>query len=239
MYSLSVIIPLYNEEKRLLKSLTKLEKFILQNKKNKIEVIFVSDGSTDLTNKIIEQFIEKNKKNLKSFLVKYKKNVGKGYAIKKGLLKSKKNWILICDADMSVSPNQFNIWYKTKKIIDKKQAYFGSRRHRESNVESSIIRRILGLFFIIFIRVLFNIKLKDSQCGFKVFHKNYALKVFKKISSFRFAFDIELIILLKKSKIKIIELPLKWVHQNGSKLNLLYDMPKMIYDIFIIRFKNL
>ena len=239
MYSLSIIIPLYNEEKRLLKSLTKIEKFILQNKKNNIEVIFVSDGSTDLTNKIIEQFIKKNKKNLKSFLVKYKKNVGKGYAIKKGLLKSKKNWILICDADMSVSPNQFNIWYKNKKIIDKKQAYFGSRRHRESNVESSIIRRILGLFFIIFIRVLFNIKLKDSQCGFKVFHKNYALKVFKKISSFRFAFDIELVILLKKSKIKIIELPLKWVHQNGSKLNLLYDMPKMIYDIFIIRFKNL
>ena len=239
MYSLSVIIPLYNEEKRLLKSLTKLEKFILQNKKNKIEVIFVSDGSTDLTNKIIEQFIKKNKKNLKSFLVKYKNNVGKGYAIKKGILKSKKSWLLICDADMSVSPNQFSIWYKNKKIIDKKQAYFGSRRHQKSNVKSSIIRRILGLLFIIFIRVLFNIKLKDSQCGFKVFHKNYALKVFKKISSFRFAFDIELIILLKKSKIKIIELPLKWVHQNGSKLNLLYDMPKMIYDIFIIRFKNL
>lgn len=239
MYSLSIIIPLYNEEKRLLKSLTKIEKFILQNKKNNIEVIFVSDGSTDLTNKIIEQFIKKNKKNLKSFLVKYKNNVGKGYAIKKGILKSKKSWLLICDADMSVSPNQFSIWYKNKKIIDKKQAYFGSRRHQKSNVKSSIIRRILGLLFIIFIRVLFNIKLKDSQCGFKVFHKNYALKVFKKISSFRFAFDIELIILLKKSKIKIIELPLKWVHQNGSKLNLLYDMPKMIYDIFIIRFKNL
>ena len=62
MYSLSVIIPLYNEEKRLLKSLTKLEKFILQNKKNNVEVIFASDGSTDLTNKIIEQFIKKNKK---------------------------------------------------------------------------------------------------------------------------------------------------------------------------------
>jgi dolichyl-phosphate beta-glucosyltransferase len=239
VYSLSIIIPLYNEEKRLLKSLTKIEEFILQNKKNNIEVIFVSDGSTDLTNKIIEQFIKKNKKNLKSFLVKYKNNVGKGYAIKKGILKSKKSWLLICDADMSVSPNQFSIWYKNKKIIDKKQAYFGSRRHQKSNVKSSIIRRILGLLFIIFIRVLFNIKLKDSQCGFKVFHKNYALKVFKKISSFRFAFDIELIILLKKSKIKIIELPLKWVHQNGSKLNLLYDMPKMIYDIFIIRFKNL
>ena len=239
MYSLSVIIPLYNEEKRLLKSLTKLEKFILQNKKNKIEVIFVSDGSTDLTNKIIEQFIKKNEKNLKSFLIRYKKNVGKGYAIKKGVLKSTKNWILICDADMSVNPNQFKVWYKNNRIIDKKQAYFGSRRHLKSNVESSTIRRILGLFLILLIRVLFNFRLKDSQCGFKVFHKSYALKIFKKLSSFRFAFDIELIILLKKSKIKIIELPLKWVHQDGSKLSLLYDMPKMIYDIIVIRLKNL
>ena len=239
MYSLSIIIPLYNEEKRLLKSLTKIEEFILQNKKNNIEVIFVSDGSTDLTNKIIEQFIKKNKKNLKSFLVKYKNNVGKGYAIKKGVLKSTKNWILICDADMSVNPNQFKVWYKNNRIIDKKQAYFGSRRHLKSNVESSTIRRILGLFLILFIRVLFNFRLKDSQCGFKVFHKSYALKIFKKLSSFRFAFDIELIILLKKSKIKIIELPLKWVHQDGSKLSLLYDMPKMIYDIIVIRLKNL
>ena len=68
---------------------------------------------------------------------------------------------------------------------------------------------------------MLNIKLKDSQCGFKVFHKSYALKIFKKISSYRFAFDVELIILLKKFKIGIIELPLKWVHQSGSKLNIL------------------
>jgi len=239
VYSLSIIIPLYNEEKRLLKSLTKLKKFIRQSQKEKIEIIFVSDGSNDSTNKIINLFIKKNKKILKSFLIKYKKNVGKGYAVKKGILKSKKNWILICDADMSVSPNQFNIWYKNKKIIDKNKAYFGSRRHQKSNVQSSIIRKILGLHFTFFIWILFNIKLKDSQCGFKVFHKSYALKVFKKISSFRFAFDIELIILLTNFKINIIELPLTWVHENGSKLSLFNDIPKMIYDIFIIKIKSL
>ena len=239
MYSLSIIIPLYNEEKRLLKSLIKLDKFIKQNIKNNIEIIFVSDGSTDATNDIVNLFIKKNIKILKSFLIKYTKNVGKGYALKKGILRSTKNWILICDADMSVSPDQFNNWYKNNKIMDKNKAYFGSRRHHKSNVKTSIIRKSLGLLFIIFIRILFFIKLKDSQCGFKVFHKSYALKVFKKISSFRFAFDIELIILLKKFKISIVELPLKWVHQDGSKLSLFYDVPKMIYDIFIIRFKNL
>jgi len=239
VYSLSIIIPLFNEEKRLLKSLIKLDKFIKQNKKKNIEIIFVNDGSTDTTNKIIDLFIKENKKDIKFSLIKYKKNVGKGYAIKKGILKSKKNWILICDADMSVNPNQFNIWYNSDKIIDKNKAYFGSRRHKKSNVKSSTIRKFLGYFFIIFIRILFFIKLRDSQCGFKVFHKSYALKVFRKISSFRFAFDIELIIILTKLKINIIELPLKWVHQDGSKLSLLYDMPKMIYDIFVIRFKNL
>jgi dolichyl-phosphate beta-glucosyltransferase len=239
VYNLSIIIPLYNEEKRLKKSLISLIKFIKIKPKKKIEIIFVSDGSTDSTNKIISLFIKENKKILESFLIKYAKNVGKGYAIKKGILKSKNDWILICDADMSVDPNQFNIWYRNKKIIDKNKAYFGSRRHEKSNVKSSIVRKTLGLIFILFIRILLNIKLKDSQCGFKIFHRSYALKIFKKISSFRFAFDIELTILLTKFKINIIELPLKWVHQDGSKLSLFYDIPKMIYDIFIIRLKNL
>ena len=239
MYNLSIIIPLYNEEKRLKKSLISLIKFIKIKPKKKIEIIFVSDGSTDSTNKIISLFIKENKKIVKSFLIKYAKNVGKGYAIKKGILKSKNDWILICDADMSVNPNQFNIWYRNKKIIDKNKAYFGSRRHEKSNVKSSIVRKTLVLIFILFIRILLNIRLKDSQCGFKIFHRSYALKIFKKISSFRFAFDIELTILLTKFKINIIELPLKWVHQDGSKLSLFYDIPKMIYDIFIIRLKNL
>ena len=238
MYNLSIIIPLYNEEKRLKKSLISLIKFIKIKPKKKIEIIFISDGSTDSTNKIISLFIKENKKILKSFLIKYAKNVGKGYAIKKGILKSKNDWILICDADMSVDPNQFNIWYRNKKIIDKNKAYFGSRRHEKSNVKSSIVRKTLGLIFILFIRILLNIRLKDSQCGFKIFHRSYALKIFKKISSFRFAFDVELTILLTKFKINIIELPLKWVHQDGSKLSLFYDIPKMIYDIFIIRLKN-
>jgi len=239
VYHLSIIIPLYNEEKRLQKSLKCLKKFLLKKKKNKVETIFVSDGSTDNTNKLINLFISKNKKFYKFKFIFYQKNVGKGYAIKQGIMKASYDWQLICDADMSVNPNQFNIWYNKNRIIDKNKAYFGSRRHKKSNVKSSIIRRFLGFFFIIFIRILFFIKLKDSQCGFKVFHKSYALKVFRKISSFRFAFDIELIIILIKLKINIIELPLKWVHQDGSKLRLLYDIPKMIYDIFVIRFKNL
>jgi len=141
----------------------------------------------------------------------------------------------MCDADMSVDLNQFNQWFKNKEIINNKTAYFGSRNHKKSQIKASIIRIFLGIFFRLLIRILFNIKLMDTQCGFKVFHKNYALKVFRKINSSRFAFDVELVIILKKNNIKIKELPLKWTHRNGSKLNILYDLPKMIYDIFLIK----
>ena len=235
MYSLSIIIPLYNEERRIFKSLTKIKKFINQNKKKKIEIIFVSDGSSDQTNKIIDFFIKKNKRICKFNFIKYSKNIGKGHAVKKGVLKSKNSWILMCDADMSVDPKQFNEWFKSKKIINNKTAYFGSRSHKKSQIKASIIRIFLGIFFRLLIKILFNIKLMDTQCGFKVFHKKYALKVFKKINSSRFAFDVELVIILKKNNIEIKELPLKWTHKSGSKLNILYDLPKMIYDIFLIK----
>ena len=238
MYSLSIIIPLYNEQERILKSLAILKKFFEQNKKREIEIIFVSDGSTDQTNDIIRLFIKENKKKFNLLLISYLKNVGKGFAIKKGILKSKKNWILICDADMSVNPNQFSLWFKNKKIINKNEAYFGSRRHEKSKVKTTIIRKFLGMCFIVFIRLLLNIKLKDSQCGFKVFHRSYALKVFKRINSFRFAFDVELIFILEKLNIKIKELPLKWAHKSGSKLSIFKDIPKMIYDLIRIKIRN-
>lgn len=88
------------------------------------------------------------------------------------------------------------------------------------------------------IRIIFRLDLADTQCGFKVFHKNYSYKIFKKISSNRFAFDIELTLLLKKNNISIKELPLKWEHRDGSKLNIFIDMPKMLFDILIIKLKN-
>ena len=119
MYHLSIIIPLYNEEKRLQKSLKCLKKFLLKKKKNKVETIFVSDGSTDNTNKLINLFISKNKKFYKFKFIFYQKNVGKGYAIKQGIMKASYDWQLICDADMSVEVGQFDDWYKKKMINNK------------------------------------------------------------------------------------------------------------------------
>ncbi len=237
MYNLSIILPVYNEEFRLKKTLPALAKFLKDSKKNNIELIFVSDGSSDQTNIIISNFI--NTKKSKAKLIKYKKNIGKGYAVKKGILEAKNQWILICDVDLSVHPNQFNKWFNKKMINSDQYAYYGSRRHKDSKIEASFARIILGFFFRSIIKILFEINLSDTQCGFKVFHQNYAKKIFKQMSSNRFSFDIELTILLKKENIKIKELPINWVHKHGSKLNIYKDVLKMFIDLIKIKIKHL
>ena len=238
MYNLSIIIPLYNEESRLKESLYTLITFLSNRNKKKIETIFVSDGSTDNTNDLIHFFILKNKKKYNLKLIKYKKNIGKGYAIKKGIMSANHEWQLICDADMSVNVNQFQSWYKKKLIKNKNVAYFGSRNHKNSKIITTIKRRYFGLIFIYILKFLFKIQIEDTQCGFKVFHKNYSSKVFRKLKSYRFAFDVEIILILQKNNIHINELPLKWIHKKDSKLNLIKDIPIMLYDLLKIKLRN-
>jgi len=236
MISLSIVVPVFNEESRLKKTLPILEKFLDSLKKNEVELIFVSDGSKDNTNNIIKNFINSNK--YKISLIKYKNNVGKGYAVKRGVLKAKNQWVLICDTDLSVHPNQFNKWFYKNMLNSKKCAYYGSREHKNSIVKASLIRIMLGFCFKRLIKFLFKINLSDTQCGFKVFHQSYAKKNFKQIKSYRFSFDVELTILLKKNKIKIIELPLTWIHKSGSKLNIFRDIPCMIFDLLKIKIRH-
>tara|TARA_A100000164_G_C21916215_1_gene778374 strand:+ start:88 stop:813 length:726 start_codon:yes stop_codon:yes gene_type:complete len=238
MLDVSIVIPLYNEERRLKKNLPTIDIFLKKNQKKKVELIFVSDGSSDNTNKIIKDYINENSKKLKINFIKYKKNIGKGFAVKSGVLAAKNKWILICDADLSVHPNQFISWKKNNFLVPKNNAFFGSREHKKSKIKASKMRVILGYFFKKLIRFIFSINLKDTQCGFKVFNKHYSKKVFKDIKSYRFAFDVELTLLLKKNNVKIIELPLKWTHKEGSKLNLFRDMPLMLLDLIIIKFKE-
>ena len=139
---------------------------------------------------------------------------------------------------MSVNPNQFDTWFKEKKITNKYAAYYGSRNHIKSIIKTSFIRKFLGLFFKLLIKAAFSIDLKDTQCGFKVFNKSYAYKIFKNLQSHRFAFDVELTLLLKNSNILIKELPLMWNHKDGSKLNIFLDIPKMFLDILFIKIKE-
>ena len=84
---------------------------------------------------------------------------------------------------------------------------------------------------------MFNLNISDTQCGFKLYHKNYAKKIFSNLKENGYSHDVEISILLKKNLVNIIELPIKWVHRDKSRLNIFYDGIKMIIKLLFIRFK--
>ena len=229
---------MYNEEIRLDYCFEIIEKFLKKNKKFFFEIIFVNDGSTDQSKNKILQFIKQNKKknfNTKIKLISHTKNVGKGYAIKKGIFISKSKWILTCDLDMSVLPGQYLTWKKRKLIKDANCAYIASRTHKNSKVESKFIRRRLGGILKLILFNFFSLKVSDTQCGFKVFHSSYIKKIFNKIRCYNYAFDVEAMLLMNKNNIKIIELPVSWAHRPGSKVHLIKDSVKFFLDLLILK----
>ena len=235
MNKLSIIIPIFNEEIRLKSSFNIIKKFLQKKSKKDVELVFVNDGSTDKTDQILKKFIKQNTKKIKINYINYKLNKGKGFAVKRGVLASKNSWILICDADMSVLPSQFDIWFKKGLIKESTIAYYGSRIHKESKVKALFLRKLFGNILSLLLTLLFRIRLSDTQCGFKVFNSRYIKKIFRELKCDGYAYDVEITLLLKKRKIKIKELPLKWEHKSGSKVSLIKDSIKIFYDLIILK----
>ena len=232
--SLSVVFPLYNESKRLHYTFYDIEKFRKKKLIKNIEYIFVDDGSTDTSIKILNNFLNK-KKFLKYKIIKIKKNLGKGNALKKGIFLSKNEWILTLDADISVSLLQLNDWIKKKYIKNNTFIYFGSRNLKNSKIEFKIHRKILGIMFSFLLNMMFQVNIKDTQCGFKLYKNKVAKLLFKKIRDNGYVHDVEVVLLSKKYNYSLKELPVAWTHKNDSKLNLLTDTFKMFYNLIKIK----
>ena len=239
--SISIILPLYNEEIRLRKTFSEIIKFIRKSKIRSKEFIFVDDGSIDNSYDLINKFIKKNKnlKKTKLKLIKLQQNLGKGGALKKGIKFSKNQWVLTSDIDFSVSLFELENWQKKKYISNSNYVYFGSRSHNSSNVNSKFYRKIIGVILRIFISFFLGIKISDTQCGFKLYKKKIAKKLFSNLKFFGYEHDIEIVLILKKSNVSIKELPVTWTHVNNSKINIVTDPIKMFYKLFYMKFKYL
>lgn len=233
--SLSIVLPLYNEEKRLKKTFEEVKKFSNKNKIKK-EYIFVDDGSLDNSNLMIKNFFKKKKiKNSKLKLIKSKINLGKGNALKLGVKAASYDWILTTDIDFSVSLFEIEKWVNKKYIDDKKSVYFGSRSHEHSVVISKFYRKLIGIFLRILISSLLGINLRDTQCGFKLYKKNLAKRLFSQIKFLGYEHDIEIVVILAKKKIYISELPVSWKHVSDSKVNIITDSIKIFFKIIQIK----
>lgn len=239
---LSIIFPIYNEEKRLKKGFQQIKKFISKNKNKIIEIIIVNDGSSDNSKNLLNIFKSSftNNYNSKLKIVTLKKNIGKGGAIYAGLKYVNSNLVLTVDIDMSVRLEQLIIWQrKFPKMNFNKDVFFGSRAHSLSKVKRQIFRGVIGYLMRIIVQTLFGIKIKDTQCGFKLYPTFIAKKVFKKLLRPRYEHDIEIVLRLIKKKIKIYEMPVFWIHKNFSKVNILFDSVRMFIGLILLKIKYL
>lgn len=228
---LSVIIPAYNEEERLSKTLFDIDKY-LSKQNYDYEILVVSDGSKDKTVEVGKSLIPKIK-NLK--VTGYKKNQGKGYAVKFGMLEAKGEYRLFTDADNSTSIDQVEkMWPYFKEGYD---IVIGSRDIKGAILDppQPLHRRLLGQMFGLLTSILCGTwGIRDTQCGFKGLTKKAAESIFLKCKINRFAFDPEILIIGKKLGYKIKEIPVHWKNDLESKVKF-KSMVKMGIDSLKIR----
>ena len=237
MKKISIVIPAYNEEKRIGRTLNSYSDFF--NKfKNKLdyEIIVVINNTNDRTEDIVNNIRVKNKK-IKC--LNFKKG-GKGFAVLEGFkesLKGNNNLIGFVDADMATSPDAF---YELIKQINNYDGVIASRYIRGAIVKPKpkFQRLIVSRMFNFVIRVMFLMPYRDTQCGAKLF-KRYALeKVLQDLGMSKWAFDVELLYNLRKNKYKIKEIPTNWADQEYSKINFLKAGPFMVLAIIRLRILN-
>ncbi len=220
---LSIVIPVYNEETRLRDSLDKILKFCDYHYKNDYEVIVVDDGSTDRTRSVVKKY------NVQ--LTKRRENMGKGYSVKQGVLIARGEYILYTDSDLSTPIEELK---KFMKLIIKNDIVIASRAKPDSNVKTRMHKKLLGRFSNLIISRLVVSGIDDTQCGFKLFKRDVAKKVFAKQTIYQWGFDFEILFLAKKYNYKIYEQGITWIENNESKVKL-SDYPKTLSDLLKIR----
>lgn len=229
---LSVIIPVYNEESRLPKTLREIDKY-LSRQTYDYEIIVVSDGSTDKTVEIVRNLMTEIK-NLK--ILDFKENRGKGFGVRQGMLEAKGDYRLFTDADNSTSIDQVEkMWPEFNKGYD---IVIGSRDVKGAILDPPqpwIRKVILGEGFKLFRKIIIGLwRIEDSQCGFKGFTKKAAENIFPRSAINRWAFDPEILIIGKLLGYKIKEVPVYWKNDPESKVKF-KGMVEMARDLLKIR----
>ncbi|MCC7117769.1 MAG: glycosyltransferase family 2 protein [Anaerolineales bacterium] len=230
---LSVIIPAYNEEKRLPRALAAIFNF-LETQNFSFEVVVVENGSSDRTFEVAQKF-SNTKANL---LVLHEELKGKGIAVKRGALAAHGEYRFICDADLSMPieevlrflPPQLNDF---DVAIGSREA-FGAVRYNEPPYRHWG-GRVINFFIQTFILSGFH----DTQCGFKCFRAATTQQLFEQQTLSGWSFDIELLYLARKQKLRIREVPIHWYFDAESKVSAVRDALKMIADIFRIHWNSL
>jgi glycosyltransferase involved in cell wall biosynthesis len=232
--SLSIVVPAYNEGSRLGKSLSAIATY-LNEFHPRSELIVVDDGSTDNTASVAREELA-NSPNLRTSVISYQSNLGKGRAVRLGLLASRGEIVLFTDADLSTPITE------TPKVIEpisrgECDLTFGSRALDRSliGVHQPWRREQGGRVFNLIVRLATGLPFWDTQCGFKAFRMSSCRPIIEGATIDRFGFDVELLYVAYRAGLRLKEIPVRWNHEQGSKVNVASDSIKMLSEVGRIR----
>jgi glycosyltransferase involved in cell wall biosynthesis len=225
--SLSIIIPAYNEAKRLPASLVKVREYLSASQWEFAEVVVVDDGSTDDTVQVARDAGVRVLQN--------PGNRGKGYSVKHGMLEAKGEWALFTDADLSSPIGEIEkLW---SAVVDEPaQVAVGSRAVDRSlvGVHQPWLREAVGRVFNAAMRLVTGLPFKDTQCGFKLFQTSAGREVFSRQQLDGFGFDVEVLFIAKQLGFRSLEVPVRWDNVEGTKVSLLLGFAAFL-DLLKVR----
>ena len=231
---ISLIIPSYRQEKTIVENI-KYIKSILDQIRYDYEIIIVVDGSVDTS----LQRLRKAKID-KAICLSYEKNQGKGFAIRLGMKEAKGDYVMFLDSGNEIDPNGISMlmehmeWYNADIIV-------GSKRHAASQVHYSPARKFLSYGYYLLVKIMFNISVKDTQAGIKIFRKNVLVKILPRLLEKKFAGDLEMLIVAKRCGFDAIyEAPIKLNYQlsNITSAATLESMLGMFLDTLAIFYRT-
>jgi dolichyl-phosphate beta-glucosyltransferase len=211
--SLSIIIPAYNEAKRLPASLVKVRAYLDASQWEFAEVVVVDDGSTDSTAQVARDAGVRVLPN--------PGNRGKGYSVRHGILEAKGEWALFTDADLSTPIGEVEkLWSAVER--EGATVAVGSRAMDRSlvGVHQPLLREAVGRVFNLAMRLIAGLPFKDTQCGFKLFQTSAGREVFSRQLLDGFGFDVEVLFIAGKRGLRAVEVPVRWDNVEGTKVSL-------------------
>lgn len=240
MPSLTLVIPAYNEARRLPAALRAVESFRGGGHCALTEVIVVDDGSSDGTAEHAEQARPSLAgAGIELRVIPNPENRGKGYSVRRGMLGARGDWILFSDADLSTPLAELDKLYLA--VSDgSHQIAIGSRALDRSLIgrHQPRFREVSGRLFNLLMRLLLRLEIRDTQCGFKLFSRHAARRIAARQRIDRFGFDVEQMLLAQRLGFTVAEVPVRWSNADGSSVQLL-DGLKAFADLWAVKWNDL
>ena len=227
--TLSIVIPAFNEARRIAATLEQLTAY-LGGQPWDWEVRVVDDGSADRTAGIVEAASRSNPR----IVLQREPHRGKGGAVKAGLLAAPSAYRFICDADLSMPPAELRRFLPP--VLDGFDVAIGSREGAGAHrVGEPWRRHAVGRVFNFTIRWLAVPGIADTQCGFKMFTADSVQAIFPHVTLDGWAFDVEVLCIARAQRLRIVEIPIEWHHRAESQVSVLRDSWGMLRDLLKVR----